>query len=274
MRGLLRFIYKYRAFELFILLEVISVWLLVSNNRYYNVSYLNTTNSVVATTNQRIFNTQKYFSLQEVNEKLAQENALLREQLTRLLYSESYRKLPVNDSLLDRYELIPAKVERNSTAKNHNIILLDKGKTHGIESGMGVVGPQGVIGQIKYVSNNFSSAISLLHTDTRISSLLTRDGTIGTTQWDGKDIGIAKLKYIPRHVPIAEGDTVITSGFNSVFPEGIMIGYVQRIDVKKNESFYDIDIALSTSFHNLNMTYIVKDKLGAEIDSLTTISEE
>lgn len=274
MRGLLRFIYKYRAFELFILLEVISIWLLISNNLYYNVSYLNTSNSVIATTNQRLFNTQKYFSLREVNEELAQENALLREQLTRLLYSDSYRKLPVNDSLLDRYELIPARVERNSTAKNHNVILLDKGKSHGVESGMGVVGPHGVVGQVKYVSTNFSTAISLLHTDIRVSSRLKRDGTIGTTQWDGDNMSVAKLKYIPRHVPIAPGDTVTTSGFNSVFPDGVIIGFIKNIDVQKNESFYDIDVELATSFHKLNMTYIVKDKLGAEIDSLTTISSQ
>ncbi|MEL7144946.1 MAG: rod shape-determining protein MreC, partial [Bacteroidota bacterium] len=146
------------------------------------------------------------------------------------------------------------------------------GQHRGLAPGMGVVGTQGVIGQVKYVSENFCTAISLLHTDIRISSKLTRDGTIGTTQWDGSDIGLAKLKYIPRHVPIAAGDTVTTSGFNSVFPEGIVIGYVKNIDVKKNESFYDIDLALATSFHNLNMTYVVKDKLASEIDSLTTIS--
>ena len=178
----------------------------------------------------------------------------------------------MNDSLLNRYELIPARVERNSTAKKHNIILLDKGKAHGIASGMGVIGADGVVGQVKYVSNNFSTAISVLHTDIRISSRLTRDGTIGTTQWDGRDMQLVKLKYIPRHVHVEKGDTVTTSGFNSVFPEGVTIGYIQNIDIQKNESFYDIDVLLATPFHNLGMTYIIKDQLSAEIDSLTSIS--
>ncbi|MEL6557249.1 MAG: rod shape-determining protein MreC [Bacteroidota bacterium] len=274
MRGLLRFIYKYRAFELFILLLVISIWLLVRNNRYYNVSYLSTSNAIVANANQKIFNTEKYFSLSEVNEMLAIENALLREQLTNYLYSSGYSKFGINDSLLDRYEIIPAMVERNSTAKKNNLILLDKGSNHGIERGMGVIGPNGVVGQVKFVSKNFSTAVSLLHTDVRVSSMLTRDNTIGTTQWEGGDISLAKLKYVPRHVPLAEGDTVVTSGYNSVFPKGITIGYVKNINVNINESFYDIDVELATSFHKVSMTYIVKDRLQTEIDSLITISEE
>ncbi|MGB3467030.1 MAG: rod shape-determining protein MreC [Cyclobacteriaceae bacterium] len=273
MRGLLRFIYKYRAFELFIFLQAISIWLLVRNNRYYNAAYLSSSNSVVATLNQNVFNTNKYFSLREVNEQLAKENALLREQLTKYMYESEYENLSFNDSLINRYEIIPAKVERNSTAKKNNLILLDKGKLHDIKPGMGVIGTSGVVGQIRYVSDNFSTAVSLLHTDIRISSMLTRDNTIGTTQWDGDDIRSAKLKYVPRHVPLAIGDTVVTSGFNSVFPPGVMIGRVKNVDVRVNESFYDIDLALSTEFSNLSMTYIIKDKLIMEIDSLMTISE-
>ncbi len=274
MRGLLRFIYKYRAFELFVLLQIISIWLLIRNNRYYNVSYLSTSNAIVANVNQKVFNTEKYFSLRNVNDVLANENALLREQLTKYLYTSAYDNLNVNDSLLNRYEIIPAKVERNSTAKKNNLILLDKGSNHDIKPGMGVIGPLGVVGQVKYVSSNFSTAISLLHTDIRISSMLTRDHTIGTIQWDGNEMRTAKLKYIPRHVPLAEGDTVTTSGYNSIFPEGITIGYVKNINLNVNESFYDIDVELATQFHNINMTYIIKDKRQDEIDSLMTISSE
>jgi len=274
MRGLLRFIYKYRAFELFVLLEIMSIWLLIRNNRYYNVSYLSSSNALVANANQKLFNTEKYFSLREVNDELAQENAFLREQLTKYLYIGQYQNLDTNDSLFNRYLIIPAKVERNTTGKKNNLILLDKGTNHQIKPGMGVIGPRGVIGQVKYVSANFSTAISLLHTDIRISSMLIRDNTIGTIQWDGKNARLAKLKYIPRHVPIALGDTVTTSGYNSIFPNGITVGYVKNIDVKVNESFYDIDVELATSFHNLNMAYIVKDQLQQEIDSLTTIATE
>ncbi len=94
----------------------------------------------------------------------------------------------------------------------------------------------------------------------------------GSIQWDGRDARIAKLKHIPRHVPLATGDTIVTSGYNSVFPEGITVGYVKNINVNINESFYDIDVELATSFHNINMAYIIKDKLQEEIDSLMTIS--
>ena len=273
MRGLLRFIYKYRAFELFVFLQIISIWLLVRNDRYYNAAYLSTSNTVVANLNQKVFNTEKYFSLREVNDELAAENAFLREQLSKYMYESEYENLLFNDSLVNRYEIIPSKVERNSTAKKNNLILLDKGKRHEIEPGMGVIGSSGIVGQIRYVSENFSTAISLLHTDIRVSSMLIRDKTIGTVQWEGDDIRSVKLKYIPRHVPLAIGDTVVTSGYNSVFPAGVMIGRVKNIEVRVNESFYDIDVALATEFSNLNMTYIIKDKLTEEIDSLTNMSE-
>ena len=101
MRGLLRFIYKYRAFELFILLEVIGISLLINNNRYYKVSYLNTSNAVVGEANQRIFNTQKYVSLREVDEELAQECVVARAVVAVSLYR------PLSESPCERFPAEP-----------------------------------------------------------------------------------------------------------------------------------------------------------------------
>ncbi len=274
MRGLLRFLYKYRSFELFVILQLIGIWLLVQNNRYYGVSYLNSSNAIVGNVNQKVFNTEQYFTLREVNQTLAEENALLREQLSKYIYVNNYQKLAPNDTIADRYEIIPSQVERNTVSKNNNYILLDKGSSHGIKPGMGVIGPSGIVGQVKTVSTNFSKAVSLLHSGIRVSCAIKRNNTIGSVQWDGEDINEAKLKYIPRHVPIAIGDTILTSGFNSVFPEGVPVGYIQTIDVRDNESFYDIDIKLATTFYNLSMTYIIKDKFQVEIDSLNILTTE
>jgi len=274
MRGLLRFLYKYRSFELFILLELVGIWMLVQHNRYYNVSYLNSSNALVGNVNEKFFNTEQYFELREVNQTLAEENALLREQLSKYIYVNNYQTLKINDSITNRYELIPAQVENNSTDKKNNYVLLDKGVDQGITPGMGVIGPKGIIGQVKFVSANFSTVVSLLHSGLSVSSKLKKNNTIGSIQWDGEQADQVKLKFIARHVPIAIGDTILTSGFNSVFPEGIHVGYVQDVRININESFYDIDVKLATSFDNLNMTYIVKDKFINEIDSLTQLIEE
>lgn len=264
MQNLINFLYRFRTFGLFLLLEGICVWLIVSYNNRYNAAFLNSSNSLVARVNRATSNTSDYFELQEVNEKLVEENLLLREQIANL----NIAKTSLDTSASKNYDLLTAKVINNSFRRSMNYLTLSAGKEDGIKPGMGVISGEGVVGQVKSVSQNFSTVTSLLHRNLMISSTIKRTNTLGTVQWDGVSHLEADLKFIPRHIDLKEGDSVITSGFNTVFPEGVPVGTVSSFSLDPDDVFYDAKIRLSVDFSSLSYVYLVKNLMKEEQDSL------
>ena len=80
------------------------------------------------------------------------------------------------------------------------------------------------------------------------------------------DTRLIDLKYIPRHVELKVGDTIVTSGYNSVFPEGIVIGTINSFKLNEEAQFHTIKVALSQDFGKLSFVEVVKSHLKAEKD--------
>jgi rod shape-determining protein MreC len=139
---------------------------------------------------------------------------------------------------------------------------------------MGVICPQGVVGKVKSVSTNFATITSLLHKDMIVSSKLIRTGAVGSVRWEGINPSEVKLMYIPRHIGVKKGDTVVTSEYNSVFPEGQMLGVVKEIGIKGDENFYNITLAVSTDFTSISYVYVVKNQYKKEQDSLEVVTNK
>ena len=271
MGRLLLFLFRYRAFFVFLTLEFLSAWLIIQNNRYQSALYFNSANSWVATLNSFSTGIREYFSLGEINTALADENADLRNQLEQ--HQQRLRVLEgmvVKDSVLaKRFDYLPAKVVNNSVDRFTNYIALDQGKDAGVEIGMAVINYAGVVGKVKSVSKNFSVATSLLNIDVMVSSELKRTGHFGTVQWGGVDPEQVEFKYLPRHVEPQIGDTVVTSGFNAVFPEGTLIGTIEEFQLPDEALFYDVKVKLAQDFRKLSYVTIIKSTLKVEIDSLS-----
>ncbi|MDO1448535.1 rod shape-determining protein MreC [Rhodocytophaga aerolata] len=271
MQRLFLFFYQYRAFIFFILIELLCAWLIVKNNRYQNAAFLNSTNryaaQMMAATNTVI----EFVNLRKVNADLAHENAKLNNLNARLV-QQGDSAIPKGywlDSLVaQRYRFKVAKVINNSTSRTNNYLTLDKGTLDGIKPGMGVVSPEGVVGKIKYCSDHFSNVVSLLHTEMQVSSQIKKNGTFGTARWIGKNAKEIDLLYIPRHVELQKGDTVVTTSYNTIFPEGVMVGTVKNFSLKGDDAFYDINLDLSIDFYRLSYVYIVENLLQTEQDSL------
>ena len=79
---------------------------------------------------------------------------------------------------------------------------------------------------------------------------------------------MVELRYIPRHVKLHAGDTVVTSGYNAVFPEGILVGVIKEVNLKEETPFYDIKVELAQDFGNLTFVEVIKSNLKQEMDSL------
>lgn len=270
MERLFVFIYQYRAFFTFVLLEVLCFWMIVENNQYQGAKYFNSSNTVVASINNFSQSIRDYFLLTEVNRTLAEENAELRkavEQQKQLL--QDARPVAIEDSaLLNRFQFVSAKVVNNQVDRFKNFITINKGSDAGLQPGMAVISPLGAVGKVKAVSEHYSVVTSLLHIDYMISAILKNTEHYGSIQWNGKNPLFAKFNFIPRHVKPVVGDTIVTSGFNAVFPDKILIGVISEIELSPEALSYDITVALSQDFRKLSYVSVVKSNLKSEQDNL------
>ncbi|PVY44056.1 rod shape-determining protein MreC [Pontibacter virosus] len=279
MRNLFAFIYRFRAFLLFVLLEALCIFLIVRYNTYQGAAMFNSANTYVGRVLEFQSGVTDYFRLASVNSTLAQENAVLRQQLM------SYRQDADADSTdqLDTtffastdsaksepFILHAGRVINNSIRRTNNYLTLAAGSLDGVKPGMGVISPNGAVGRVKTVSRHYATVTSLLHSQMLISAKIKKDNTFGTIKWTGGDYRTALLDYIPLHVKPEPGDTVVTSGFNTVFPEGIMIGTISEVERELDKSFYTIRVQLSVDFAQLSYVYVVENPQRPEQDTLET----
>lgn len=259
---------------MFLSMEVLCIYIIVQNNYFQKASFVNSSNQISANILKTSADVEEYFFLKNENEKLAQENAELR---THSLISFS---MLVNDQYLvndtafrQKYTFTSSKVVNNSTNRRNNYLTLDKGSNQGIKNNMAVITSTGIVGQVKDVSENFCTVMSLLNSKTTISSKIKKDGSYGPLTWEGKNFAYATLHDIPTHVQLKKGDTIVTSAYSLTFPENIMIGTVDNFERKSGEYFYTVIVKLSTEFNKLSHVYIVTNKLKKEQEELENRSE-
>ncbi len=273
MLRILQFLYNLRSFILFVLLEVAAVWLIVTNNSPQGAAFYNSSNAIAGTVLKARSDVIDFFSLAQSNENLLAENALLLQQLNAIGGDVDSLAIPLDSALASQFQFRGGRILSNSLRFSQNHLTLNKGRKDGIKEGMGIFNHEGVVGRVKSVSENYAVAISLLNTGLLISSKIKANDAFGSINWDGKNSRQAKMLYVPRHVKAQVGDTVVTSGFNAVFPEGINIGTVASIEQGGDPNYLDILVDLSTDFSKVNYVYMVENTHFNELDSLYIQSE-
>lgn len=269
MRNFFLFLWRQYFFFLFLILEIVSFILIVQNNYYQRSGFINSSNKFSGGILTLFNNVSQYFSLTDANKKLAEENARLMNESKNFFMKTDSNVFYLNDTLYQQqYEFVSAKVIRNSTNKRCNYLTLNKGSKHGIKKDMGVITSTGIVGIVNEVSGNFSSVISILNKDFKVSAKLKNNEQLGTMIWDGGNYRYGKLIDIPTHVKPKIGDTVVTSGYSTSFPEGILIGTVTEIKEEKGDNFYTMIVLFSTDYNNMSYAYVVRNILKEEQDKL------
>lgn len=269
MRNLIKFISLYNYSITFCFLVFFSSYFLINDNFVLKTKYFNSSNYIIGSVFSFQTSIKNYFTLEEKNLLLAAENKLLRQQLINTSNNLSY------DSINNyQFSLIEAEVINNSVRKTKNYITINKGSKDGIEEGMGVITNSGIVGKVKYVSNNFSTIISLLNTSFFVSSLIQDSEILSSVNWDGLDPTKLKLLYVPKHLDIVEGSKVISSSFDSIYPKGILIGKITSINSEVNSNFYDIYISSSQNFYSISTVYVINNSMYEEKKKLEKISNE
>jgi rod shape-determining protein MreC len=274
MRNLFSFIWRHYFFFLFLLLEFLCFYFIINKTKYQRASLVNSSNTISAQVLSISSSIKNYFYLKDENEKLAAENAELRSKiLSSLSIISKVNYLKSDTTIHQKFTYTNAKVVNNSTNLRNNYLTLDKGWKQGVKKDMAVICASGVVGQVKDVSENFCTIMSLLHSRTIISSKIKKDGSYGPLTWDtDDDYATATLHDIPTHVRLIKGDSIVTSPYSLTFPENIMIGRVENFVRKSGEYFYTIKVRLNTNFKKLSLVYIVNNIYKEEQEQLEQAS--
>ncbi len=270
---------------------MICIVLVFRNNNFQKTAYLNSANNLSGKLYDRYNNVQYYFHLKATNDSLVKENARLHNLLhssfdsmitSNIIKTDTIRQFSsdtahrVIGTEMRRYLYREGKVINNSVNRAVNYITIHRGSLQGIRPNMGVIGPSGVVGMVRSVSDNYAVVLSLLakgsgsaSSNFGVSARLIKGKEIGTVYWDGADPGYAIMKDIPRSVKLQKGDTVITSGFSALFPENIPVGYIDDFSLgDKSSTSYAIRVKLATNFYNLQYVYVIDNLLKDEQQQL------
>lgn len=270
MRNLLLFLIKHQFVVLFLILEIVALFLLSYSFSYQRSLTFNAANDLTGNVLKTSDNVSNYFLLSEENKQLLAENARLRDRLpgkTQVLASDtSYTA----DSI---YDYIPAHVVRNTVNRHDNFILLNKGKSEGIRKEMGVLSPQGVAGIVIGVSQHYSIAMSLLNEHAKISARIKKDNQLVNVVWDQESPLEGTVVDIPSHLDLEPGDTVITSGNSFIFPAGINLGTIVSYQKSENRSLNRAVLKFSTDFNSLHYVYLVRNLQKREQEKLLEEAE-
>ncbi len=275
MKNIFLFIRRYFNFLFFLVLQIVSIVLLVNYNKTHEAVYSNIASEVIGRINLQYNNIQSYFTLRQINRQLSEENARLRNVMAINFEGPDSTRLAIMDSLVRdtlgrqrKYLWLPAKVVSNTTSSQTNYLTLHRGSKQGVNKNMAVIGPNGVVGTVIDVSENYSRVMSVLHRNSKVSSMLKKGNVTGSVEWEGKNPTILTLRNIPRSVEVAKGDTVLTSTYSANFPSHIMVGTILSVEADPGSNSHIIRLRSATNFYNIQYVNVVQNVQWAEQRSL------
>ncbi|MFY0603876.1 MAG: rod shape-determining protein MreC [Flavobacteriaceae bacterium] len=277
MQQLIYFIQKYKYFLFFLLLELVALFFTINNHSFHKSKFISSANSISGGLYEKTTQLSEYLNLKETNKALAEENTQLKNEL------ERYRNIndstiinKVKDSLIyyQKYTYTSAKIINNKFNSKFNFILLDKGEKDSIKPEMAVVNSKGVLGITDQTSSRYVRVRSILNKNSSINARLKNNSSyFGNLTWNGKDIHTVQLNDIPRQAILNIGDTIITGGRSTIFPEGILIGAISKINPGSSTT-NTIEVTLFNDMRNIEYVDIISNLEKNEIKTLENQNNE
>ncbi|MBE6333517.1 MAG: rod shape-determining protein MreC [Bacteroidales bacterium] len=248
MNNFFKIILRYHFHILFIVLEIVACLFIFKHNSYQNSVFFGTLSDVNSVVDEQVYMATKFFDAPSINDELIEENVELRNKLARI--TDSLFHIPVG------YNYYSAHIINSTWNRNKNYMVINKGRIDSIREDNGICSGDKVLGIVVKCSDHYSIAIPLINTNLKISGMVKNSSYYGSLQWDGADYRFSYLYDIPDHVNVAIGDTVVTTGFSSVFPEGKLLGVVDSV-IRQESSFNKLRIKLAADFKHLGQINII-----------------
>jgi rod shape-determining protein MreC len=272
MQQILFFFIRNKNFLLFLILFLFAFAITIRSNSFHTAKFTSSANFVSGGIYDVKSDFTAYFDLKNENQKLLNENVFLRKQL------EQYKNISGkgfkdSSTLRSKYKFVLAKVINNNYSKTKNLLTLKKGSKDGIKIDMGVMSSNGIVGIVNNVSNNYATVQSILNTNSQINARLKNSNHFGSLIWNTKMPNIVQLTDVNRLAPVKLGDTIITDGKSTIFPEGLLIGTIKNYELGENDS-YNLDVQLFNDMTNLKHVYIIENNDALEIKLLEKAGED
>lgn len=266
MKNILLILVRYGTHLLFIVFQIICFSLIVNQNKEHKEIYDYNRNLLFGGLNNKVDQWADYLSLDDQNDSLANENARLMD----IIINQHYVTpgLDADSMLAKQYEFIPAEICSKTLELRNNYFTLCGGRANGILPNMGVISERGLVGIVMKSNEHFAQVIPLIHSQSKISASVKKNNFFGSLVWKNNDPRVMQLEAIPKHASIAVGDTIITSGYSSVFPKGVMIGRIKDFEIEQGSNNYSINVELFNDLHNIPYAYVVKNKMKEAFDEV------
>ena len=268
---LIRLFSKNGLFLFFLFLQLIAVTLIFSRNSMQQSFAAGQATAFNAWVSGYIDQGTSYLKLKQINEDLVAQNKALMAQVYGKGQSGNPQFRRVTDTIGGGqiYTFVDADIVNNSITRNDNYFTIDRGKRHGVFPKMGVIAPNGIAGIVVNTTNNYALVQSVLSVNKiKINAALKNTGYFGTLTWKGDNSRTMHLADIPKYVPLKVGDTVLTDGKSSIFPQGIMIGRIAGYEVDSKTGYWDISVELNQKMGNLQKVFVVRNLKKLELKQI------
>jgi len=269
MQQLFAFFRRFRIFLVFLLFQILALTTYIQYLNFPKSQYLTSASYFGGKVYGIRYEVMKHFKLVGSNKTLQQENIILRKKSLANLYQINRFKFQVDDTVYEQqYDFIPGLVINSSTNKVNNYFTLNTGELQGVERGMGVFSPKGVIGVVHNTSAHYAVVKSVLTKDINIDVLVLPIGLYGFLKWNGADSKRGSITGITNDLSIKKGSRVVTRGGAGVFPKGLLIGYVEKLIPVEGKPLWEVIIRFSEDYRKLDRVYVIKNLFLKEQNTL------
>ena len=255
-----------------VVLIVVNIIILSVNSRRYSsygsgriaIFFISPFQKTVAQSVQFLKNIwSHYFFLVSV----AKENDNLKKEINHAIdKNNKYREIEISNLRLRDLlnfrktmtnQVIVAEVIGQDPSPWFKTIIIDKGKSDGVEKGLPVVATEGIAGQVIDITYNYSKVLLIIDHNSAVDALVQRTRDRGLIK--GQSGGRCLFKYVLRRHDIKVGDTVVSSGLDGVFPKGLRIGDVSEIIKCNSGMFQEVTVTPYIDFEKLEEVLVVLD---------------
>ena len=275
MQQIINFVIRNKTFLLFLLLFIFSIGLTIQSHSYHKSKFINSTNVLTGGIYEGASGISDYFKLRSQNDILIEENNALRNRLLNgnpAINKEGYQVDSTNYN--GNYRIQSAKVINNNYSASKNYITLNKGLKDSIKEDLAVITSKGIVGIVDNTSNSYARVLSILNTKSSINAQLKSTNHIGSLKWDARSSEMVQLTDISKFAPVKEGDTIVTGGQSSIFPQGILIGSIDSYVLDISGDTYTVQVKLFNDMTNLGHVYVIENLDKEEIEQLERVDDE
>ncbi len=218
-----------------------------------------------AAVNEQLMKFNSLFTLKNENERLMRVNTDLLSRVLNLetaTVDERNQNKILADTTRNASGFIMARVVDRKFSDRENMLVIDAGWRKGIKKEMTVLVPEGLVGRVTSVSENYARVMPVIHPYFKVIVVADSCSSMGILSWSGGKEFIAQVEHIPISSHLKLNERLVTSDFSTFSIRGIPVGRVVRI--KPDNLFYDVDVRLAVDFSTLTQVLVAPLKIEPE----------